>query len=433
MSLNKQFLHYVVPSMLAFALSGVYAIADGFFVGNALGDSALAAINIAYPLTALLQALGNGIGMGGAVGYAIGKGQNDLKRSNEYFSVTIIILVLLSALLVPLYLLISSPVIRLFGAEGLIFKQAEEYIRYITFGAFFQIMATGLVPFIRNMGLASVATLSMVAGFISNIVLDWLFVWILGWGMMGAAVASVIGQAVTFLVCLGAVIYSGQRFTMKFSSNVLSHVLSIIRVGIAPFGLVLSPNVSLILMNKFLSILGGSFAITCFAVISYISTIVLLVMQGIGDGSQPLFSLYYGKGDERTIHRLRKMAFIFSAFTVVAVNILLYLLRYHIPVLFGSSEEVVVEVGRLLPLFLIGIMFTPISRVTIAYCYATERTYRAYVLVYGELVLLFLCLAVLSSAIGIFGTWISIPLSQFLISVVAVFILLFEKKGVVKA
>ena len=74
MHIRKEFYRYVLPSMLAFALSGVYAIADGFFVGNALGDDALAAINVAFPLTAFLQAVGTGIGMGGAVEYAISMG-----------------------------------------------------------------------------------------------------------------------------------------------------------------------------------------------------------------------------------------------------------------------------------------------------------------------------------------------------------------------
>lgn len=74
MKIHKEFFRYVIPSMLAFALSGIYAIADGFFVGNALGDNALAAINMAYPLTAFLQAVGTGIGMGGAVSYTISIG-----------------------------------------------------------------------------------------------------------------------------------------------------------------------------------------------------------------------------------------------------------------------------------------------------------------------------------------------------------------------
>ena len=284
MSLTLQFSRYVIPSMFAFALSGVYAIADGFFVGNALGDSALAAINIAYPLTALLQALGSGIGMGGAVGYSIGIGQNDLKRGDEYFTVTIVLLTIISIILIPLYLLISSSVIHLFGAEGVIHAQALEYIRYITFGAIFQVLATGMVPFIRNMGLSSVATTSMVAGFTTNIILDYLMVWRLNWGMAGAAIASVLGQAITFIVCILAIIVKKQKLRKFSLEKLLSHLKNIVLVGVAPFGLVLSPNISLVMMNKFLSLLGGAFAVTCFAVISYIFTIVLLVTQGIGDG-----------------------------------------------------------------------------------------------------------------------------------------------------
>ena len=416
MSLTLQFSRFVIPSMLAFALSGVYAIADGFFVGNALGDSALAAINIAYPLTALLQALGSGIGMGGAVGYSIGIGQNDLKRGDEYFTVTIVLLTIISIILIPLYLLIASPVIHLFGAEGVIHAQALEYIRYITFGAIFQVLATGMVPFIRNMGLSSVATASMVAGFITNIILDYLMVWRLNWGMAGAAIASVLGQAITFIVCILAIIVKKQKLRKFSLEKLLSHLKNIVLVGVAPFGLVLSPNISLVMMNKFLSLLGGAFAVTCFAVISYIYTIVLLVTQGIGNGCQPLFSLYWGKGELGVIHKLRRMSYIFGFFMVLLIGYILYLLRFDIPILFGSSNDVVNGVARLLPLFLLGSLFTPFSRVTTAYFYATEKSFSSYLLVYGELVILAILLFALSSLFGLMGVWLSIPISQALIA-----------------
>ena len=83
MHIRREFFRYVIPSMLAFALSGIYAIADGFFVGNALGDDALAAVNIAFPLTAFLQDVGTGIGMGGAIEYEIHPGSKHESRGNE--------------------------------------------------------------------------------------------------------------------------------------------------------------------------------------------------------------------------------------------------------------------------------------------------------------------------------------------------------------
>lgn len=426
--LAKQFATFVIPSMLAFALSGVYAIADGFFVGNANGDSALAAINIAYPMTSLLQGLGSGIGMGGAVGYTISKGKGDSRKGDEFFSLAMLMLVIASLVIIPVYLLSYRSILSFFGAEGVIQSMAEEYIFYITIGAFFQILATGMVPFIRNLGLSVVATVSMMTGFIMNIILDWLFVWIFNWGVQGAAIASVLGQAATFLICLAAIILKKQKLTLRFSEGAGSQIISILKVGVAPFGLVLSPNISIVLMNKFLSIYGGSFAVTCYAVISYITIIILLLMQGIGDGLQPLFSLYFAKKEEGTVRKLRLTGYVFSLIVIVLTDILLYRFRYSIPLLFGSSPEVVEAVGALMPYFLYGLLFTGISRVTMSYYYATEKSSLSYVLVYGELVILFLFQLILSPMIGIAGTWYATPLSQAVISAVSLFMVFTEKK-----
>ncbi|MFQ9951881.1 MAG: MATE family efflux transporter, partial [Clostridium sp.] len=152
MHIHKEFFRYVIPSMLAFALSGIYAIADGFFVGNALGDNALAAINIAYPLTAFIQSIGTGIGMGGAIQYAICLGKQEHKRSSQYFGMAVLLLIVFSLGLTAILSLGGSSILRLFGASGEILKLGEEYIRFISYGALFQVLATGLVPFIRNMG-----------------------------------------------------------------------------------------------------------------------------------------------------------------------------------------------------------------------------------------------------------------------------------------
>ena len=148
----KEFFRYVLPSMLAFALSGVYAIADGFFVGNALGDDALAAINIAYPLTAFLQATGTGIGMGGAIQYAISTGRKEQEKARQYFGMSLILLAFFGVFLTAVTLLAAPAILPAFGASGSVLSLGLEYIRYVALGAVFQIAGTGFVPFIRNMG-----------------------------------------------------------------------------------------------------------------------------------------------------------------------------------------------------------------------------------------------------------------------------------------
>ena len=367
--------------MLAFALSGIYAIADGFFVGNALGDDALAAVNIAFPLTAFLQAVGTGIGMGGAIEYAIHAGSKHESRGKQYMGMSIVLLGGCSILFTVLFLLAGPQILGVFGASGEILEYSSEYLRFVSYGAVFQIAGTGLVPFIRNMGGAVTAMAAMVTGFITNIVLDYLFVWVLPWGLMGAAIATAIGQAMTFLVCLVFFIVKKHAPSFHFGGEGRSLSSRILGVGLSPFGLTYSPNITLILLNKSAVIFGGTIAVTCYAPISYSSSVVMLLMQGVSDGSQPLISLAYGEGKYHITKTVRNLAYRF-AFGVAAIcAVILFLLRGNAAYLFGTSETVAVRVAQILPIFIVGFVFVSVSRVTTAYFYAMGKNLWAYVLI----------------------------------------------------
>lgn len=433
MRVYKKFFKYVLPSMLAFALSGVYAIADGFFVGNAIGDNALAAINIAYPLTAFLQAVGTGLGMGGAIQFALNQGSEDKQRSKQYFTMTSILLVVMGIFLTFVLLFSSPKILHFFGAEGKIFDLSLEYIRFIAYGAVFQIMATGLVPFIRNMGSSVVAMCAMIAGFITNILLDYLFVWVFPYGMAGAAVATVIGQGVTFLVCLIFFISKKQRLVFKFHENIFYFVKRIVAVGISPFGLTFSPNITLILLNKSAVIYGGAMAVSSYAAVSYISSVVFLLLQGISDGGQPLVSSSYGKGYKKRAKIFKNICYQFATATAIICMVVLFFFKGQTAKLFGASELVTQNVSEILPIFLIGYIFMGYSRTSIAYFYATERNRLAYILIYGEPIYLFLLLLILPNILSIRGTWISVPISQIAIMVMSVYFMWkVEKKRVEK-
>lgn len=412
MNTRKEFFKYVLPSMLAFALSGIYSIADGFFVGNALGDHALAAINMAYPLTAFIQAAGTGIGMGGAVHYAICRGNDTPGHGRRYFGMTLILLVSFSALLTVLFLAGSPAILQLFGASGDIKALASEYMLCIACGAFFQIMGTGLVPLIRNMGGSVAAMAAMITGFITNIVLDYLFVWRLTWGMSGAAIATVIGQAMTFLACLVFLLIRHEKPELHFEGHCSMFIKNILKVGLSPFGLTFSPNITLILINKSAAMVGGAAAVTCYAPISYISSVIFLLLQGVSDGSQPLLSLSYGEGNMEKTKAVRNLAYRFALFVSVLCMVVLYILRGQAAALFGASGEITQNVAGILPIFLSGYLFIAISRVTTAYFYATGTNLKAFILIYGEPLALLLLLLVLPHAIGLTGTWLCVPLSQ---------------------
>ena len=424
MHIRKEFFRFVIPSMLAFALSGIYAIADGFFVGNALGDDALTAVNIAYPLTAFLQAVGTGVGMGGAIEYAINARNQNENRGRQYMGMAILLLGGFSIFFTALFLLAGPQILGLFGASGEILEYSSEYLRFVSYGAVFQIAGTGLVPFIRNMGGAVTAMAAMVTGFITNIVLDYLFVWVLPWGMMGAAVATAIGQAMTFLVCLVFFILKKHAPSFQFDGDGRYLASRILGVGLSPFGLTYSPNITLILLNKSAVIFGGNIAVTCYAPIGYISAVVMLLMQGVSDGSQPLLSLSYGEGKHDTTKAVRNLAYRFTFGVAVACSAVLFLLRGKAAYLFGASEQVTVLVAQILPIFIIGFVFVSVSRVTTAYFYATGKNLWAYILIYGEPLTLCVLLLILPNAMGnVNGTWVSVPLSQIIAMLLSLFLL----------
>ena len=199
---------------------GFMPLLTAFFVGNALGDNALAAINVAYPMTAFMQAAGTGLGMGGAVQYAIHRSSDNMENSRRFFGAASILLLGTGVFLTILFLLTGPSLLRVFGAEGEILRLGEEYIRFVSYGAVFQVLGTGIVPFIRNMDGTVTAMAAMCAGFVTNILLDYLFVWVFPYGMMGAAVATVVGQAVTFVVC-GAFVLRTRNLPASISTGSL--------------------------------------------------------------------------------------------------------------------------------------------------------------------------------------------------------------------
>ena len=340
------FFQYVIPSVLSFALSGVYAIVDGFFIGNSIGDLGLSAVNIAYPIVGVIQALGTGIGMGGAIYYSIYKAEKKEEQAKNFIAGALWVLMISSVLVTILAFLLNGTLLRLLGAGGELLALGEEYIAVIALGASTQVIGTGPVPFIRNQDGSFYAMISMIAGFVSNIILDYLFVWILGQGVSGAAWATVIGQGVTMLTAL-AWLLRKKQFTLHIPFSKFGKVAaSILKIGIAPFGLTMSPNISLTIINRFSVAYGGEQAVAVYACIAYAICIVYLILQGVGDGSQPLLSRYYGEGNSDRLKSTRKLAYVFALFLSLVSCIIMYLTKGSLGALFGASNVVNAEIAK---------------------------------------------------------------------------------------
>lgn len=400
MSNRKTFFQYVIPSVLSFALSGVYAIVDGFFVGNSIGDAGLSAINIAYPITAVLQAAGTGIGMGGAVKYSILKSQGKEKEAREYVAGTVWLMIVFSLVLTGVIFLASEQILSALGASGRLLTLGNEYIKVIAIGTVLQVFGTGLIPLMRNYGGSFWAMIAMICGFVTNVILDYTFVWIMGQGMFGAALATIIGQGVTMAAAI-AYCAMKKNLTLKIqAAKSLKTASQILKIGLAPFGLTLAPNISLVIVNRFSVFYGGQEAIAVYACISYIICIVYLLLQGVGDGSQPLMSRFYGAGDDSSLKYMKMLAYESAMLLAVTGTILIYLLRGEIGLLFGASSEVNMGIIEIMPIFLVSIPFDAVTRVSTAAFYATEKSMLSYILTFAEPLLMLAMMLILPPLFG---------------------------------
>ena len=414
-----RFLKNVLPSMLAFTFSSLFVIVDGFFVGRNTGDVGLAAICIAFPAVALIQAIGTGLGMGGAVQIAVCRGAKEEDWERRFLGNTILLLLGSGLLLTVVLEVFAYPIMRLMGAEGALMDSGLQYLRVAALGSLFQVCAQGFVPLLRNYDRAVLAMGAMVSGFLMNILLDWLLVEVWNYGLYGAAAATAFSQMVTTIPC--AVFLIRKARTMKRDHWKLRGELvsQIVRVGLSPFGLSLSPNLVLLVMNRATLAYGGDVAVAAYAVISYAITVVLYLLQGTGDGSQPLMSLYLGQGQPEQARQVRNLAYVLAFGVAVFCLWLFWVGRDAVSVLFGASPEAGAIVSRVMLYFSLGAVGLSFARVTTAYFYSIRENRYAYVLVYGEPVLLTLLLAaVLPPLLGLEGVWLATPVAQFMLAAV---------------
>lgn len=415
--IHKQFWKYVLPSMFTMLLSGFYSIVDGLFVGNAVGNDALAAINLVWPMQAILNASAIGIGIGGAVLISTFKGKNDAKNVLRASGLTVSLLVSIGLLLPITLSIFKTDILAFLGAEGVIFEGGMQYIGIILTGGLLPILGNGLNPIIRNYGKTMIATLLMSCGLISNVVLDYLFVFKFGMGLQGAALATIMAQGA---VAVGSLIYlfANNREVFRIHNFLwdASMVKQVIRIGISPFGQTLVPSIVIVLTNWKCIQYGGSDAVTIFSVVSYILASVQLLLQGIGDGVQPLLSFYHGSQKEKEVHILYHKSFLLTLGVSLSLGILVSMLAQPLTMLFGIGEGIQNASSIAVMITALSFPFLGIVRLTSAYFYATAQSKHSTFIVYVEpLIILPVFLFGLSSIFSLNGVWFAYPAAQFVL------------------
>lgn len=425
--MKKKYMGYILPSMLSFLLTGIYSIVDGIFVGRAMGDPGLAAINIAWPLVALIISLGTGIGIGAAVIMSLNNGAGNKEKAVKAEGNAFFLLLVGSIVLTLILYFGGTSLLQLLGAKGELLPLAVTYLHYILFGGVVQVFATGMVPLMRNHGASFYAMCSMALGCIANIVLDYLFVIVWNYGLEGAALATVFGQVLTLILCIFFFLKKKNRLSLSSLKPDLQTIRSILRVAVSPFGLTYLPSITIIFMNLQALKYGGEEAVSAYAVLAYIISFMELLVQGIGDGSQPLLSLSQGSGDAKSLKTYAKWTFSLGIGFGIVGAVCFYLTRNLLPVFYGTSPQAAAYIVYATPAFSIILALYGLTKPAVSYFYATHKVLRSNLLVYGEIVLTLILIFVLPLFLGLDGVWYTIPAVQVILGFVSILFLLKRK------
>ena len=321
-SIKSRFLQYVLPSVAAMWVYTIYTMADGIFVARGVGEQALAAVNLCMPMINGAFSMGILFAVGASTRASICKGRGDTQESNRVFTigaVTVAAIGLLTALTATLLL---PQLARLLGADVETLPYVKGYLGIIVLFLPFYMTSYYLEVLVKADGFPQLAIKTSIAGALTNIVLDAIFVLVFHWGIEGAAVATGLSQAMTFSIYLRHFLArtplrkaavsaaNGTAANAPLSTPAAANpgftfvrvrwqpqaVLRFAKLGLADCVTELSIGLCIFVFNRTLLAVSGSEGVVIYTVISYFGQLVLMTMMGINQGSQPLISYYYGKG-----------------------------------------------------------------------------------------------------------------------------------------
>ena len=248
-----------IPTCLSQAVNVLYAIVDRMFIGNmdAVGDIALAGVGVAVPITSLLSSFAVLIGMGGSPLMAMREGHGEHEEAVRILSTGFSCLLVLSAVLTPLFLIVKTPLLLLFGSSPTTLPYADEYLTWYLLGTPFALVGSGMNSFVINQGMSRRAMVSVMTGALVNVMLDPLFIYVLDMGVRGAAVATVASQAASCAITLTALLSDKATIRLVPAAPRAYIVRRMVRLGLSPFIIIATDSIIMIPSTPSCSTMAG--------------------------------------------------------------------------------------------------------------------------------------------------------------------------------
>ena len=381
MSTNlKSLCRYIFPAMGGLFATYLYNVVDGIFVGQGVGSAALGAVNIGVPFITFAVAIAAMFPMGGGTVVAIRMGREDKEGANHAFMTAFLLTLLASLLLTLIGMAFSRQIVDLSGGRTLshtMRDMAADYLFYYCAFSVPMLMSTCLSVFVRNDGSPALSFVGMCVGAGANIFLDWLFIFPMDMGVIGAAIASGLGQVFSVAVLLSH--FVRKRGSLRFRRFPVSGALigKICKRGVPEAASQLTTPVTALCYNLMLARLVGDIGVSTFSVLSFIYSLVNAILSGTAQGLQPLWGLCYGERDTDGMNLYFRWGIRINAILSVVIYGLLFLFAEPVIQIFNRDPELVQNASAALSLF--GLSFIPmaLNLIYTAFLYSTKRTLQA--------------------------------------------------------
>ena len=350
-----------LPTALAQLVNMLYNIVDRIYVGHIPGSGslALAGLGVTYPIIVLITAFSNLIGMGGAPRASVAMGRGDYKTAEKILGNCITLLIVLSVVLSVVFTIYGEPVLRAFGASENTLPYAMAYLRIYLMGTIFVQFTLGMTPFITNQGFAKTSMATTCIGAVCNIVLDPIFIYGFNMGVEGAAIATILSQAVSAVWVL--IFFTGKRSVLRIrkenlipAGRTLALVLSL---GVSPFLMTATECVIQLAFNTGAATYGGDSAVAIMSILFSVAQIANLPVQGFCQGAQPVVGFNFGA---RKLERVRQAFKIMLAVSMGVTTVVVGAVELAPQLFLGlfSSDAELIALGTApLRIYMLGFFF----------------------------------------------------------------------------
>ena len=405
----------IVPAVIAKLITFLYNIVDRMYVSRMQGSGmdALAALGIVLPITLIIQAFADLVGLGGSPRAGIRLGEGNEKEANRIFNLSFLMLVLSGCVIGIITFFFAEPIVLLFGCPLSALGYATSYLKIYSCGTVFIMLAQGMNPFVLTQGYSFLSMCFVLMGTVLNIVMDPLFIFNFGMGVQGSALATVLAQFLS-AVCTVGFFFSAERF------------VSIVSLGITPFVMTITECAIQIVFNINLNLATGGNKDYTAALTVMLSALQLisLPLNGMGNGMQPFVSYNYGKGNTKRLKQgityVTMIAFLFAAI-VWSISLMIPQMYAH---LFAASESVTVIVEKYCPMFLMGsiMFFVQMTLQNINIALGQGRT--ALLLAVNRKVILLIPMCfLLTKLIGFKGVYLSEGITDFVAGIITAIVI----------